>query len=146
MKVYLDNCCFNRPFDDQKQLRIRLETQAKLAIQEMIKNEKLQLAWSFMMDYENSRNNNISRQFEINKWANLAVEYNIGDDNVLAMAKGFQNIGMKKKDSLHLACAIDSKCEYFITTDDGILKKSEKVKKVSLINPVDFIILSGGQE
>jgi len=146
MKVYLDNCCFNRPFDDQKQLRIRLETQAKLAIQEMIKNEKLQLAWSFMMDYENSKNNNISRQFEINKWANLAVEYNIGDDNVLAMAKGFQNIGMKKKDSLHLACAIDSKCEYFITTDDGILKKSEIVKKVSLINPVDFIILSGGQE
>jgi len=146
MKVYLDNCCFNRPFDDQKQLRIRLETQAKLAIQEMIKNEKLQLAWSFMMDYENSRNNNISRQFEINKWATLAVEYNIGDDNVLTMAKGFQNIGIKKKDSLHLACAIDSKCEYFITTDDGILKKSEIVKKVSLINPVDFIILSGGQE
>ena len=29
MKLYLDNCCFNRPFDDQSQLRIRLETEAK---------------------------------------------------------------------------------------------------------------------
>jgi predicted nucleic acid-binding protein len=145
MKVYLDNCCFNRPFDDQKQLRIRLETQAKLAIQEMIKNEVLQLAWSFMMDYENSKNTNNSRQFEINKWANIAIEYNIGDDNVLGTAKDFQNIGIKKKDSLHLGCAVDSKCEYFITTDDGILKKSNVVKLISIINPVDFIILTGGQ-
>ncbi|MFO7884916.1 MAG: hypothetical protein R6U68_08850 [Desulfobacteraceae bacterium] len=33
MKIYLDNCCFNRPFDDQTSLRIRLETEAKLDIQ-----------------------------------------------------------------------------------------------------------------
>ena len=30
LKVYLDNCCYNRPYDDQSQLRISLETQAKL--------------------------------------------------------------------------------------------------------------------
>jgi hypothetical protein len=30
MKIYLDNCCFNRPFDDQSHLRIRLEAEAKL--------------------------------------------------------------------------------------------------------------------
>ncbi len=33
MLIYLDNCCFNRPFDDQKQIRIRIETEAKLYIQ-----------------------------------------------------------------------------------------------------------------
>ena len=32
MRVYLDNCVFNRPFDDQSQLLISLQTQAKLAI------------------------------------------------------------------------------------------------------------------
>ena len=26
MRIYLDNCCFNRPYDDQSQLRILLET------------------------------------------------------------------------------------------------------------------------
>ena len=26
MRVYLDNCCYNRPFDDQAQLTVRLET------------------------------------------------------------------------------------------------------------------------
>jgi hypothetical protein len=30
MKIYLDNCCFNRPFDDQGQIRIKIETEAKL--------------------------------------------------------------------------------------------------------------------
>ena len=30
MRVYLDNCCYNRPFDDQNQLKVRLETIAKL--------------------------------------------------------------------------------------------------------------------
>lgn len=33
MRVYLDNCCYNRPFDDQRQVRVRLETEAKLRIQ-----------------------------------------------------------------------------------------------------------------
>jgi predicted nucleic acid-binding protein len=34
MRLYLDNCCFNRPFDNQEQLKIKLETEAKLFIQQ----------------------------------------------------------------------------------------------------------------
>ena len=37
MKVYLNNCCYNRPYDDQTQIRIHLETEAKLHIQDVIK-------------------------------------------------------------------------------------------------------------
>ena len=44
MRVYLDNCCYNRPYDDQTQLRISLESQAKLYVQELIKDGKLELA------------------------------------------------------------------------------------------------------
>ncbi|MDR2732709.1 MAG: hypothetical protein LBB36_05770 [Fibromonadaceae bacterium] len=47
MKIYLDNCCYNRPFDDQRQIRVSLETQAKLHIQEQIKNEKIELAYGY---------------------------------------------------------------------------------------------------
>ena len=31
-RVYLDNCCFNRPFDDRENLIIRLEAEAKLHV------------------------------------------------------------------------------------------------------------------
>ena len=46
LKIYLDNCCYNRPFDVQEQDLIRIETQAKLAIQRKIKEGKYTLAWS----------------------------------------------------------------------------------------------------
>jgi len=36
LKIYFDNCCFNRPFDNQKNIKIFLETHAKLYIQQKI--------------------------------------------------------------------------------------------------------------
>jgi predicted nucleic acid-binding protein len=44
---------------------------------------------------------------------------------------------IKPKDSLHLACAIEAKCNYFITTDGKILNKS--IENIIIINPIDFI-------
>ncbi|MCL2349643.1 MAG: hypothetical protein FWC50_15440 [Planctomycetaceae bacterium] len=55
-RIYFDNCCYNRPFDDQSNILIRLEVDAKLHIQEMVKDQKLELVWSFVLDYENSVN------------------------------------------------------------------------------------------
>ena len=56
MKIYLDNCCLNRPFDNQLDIKIRLETEAKLYIQYLIKKKKLQIVWSYILDFENSKN------------------------------------------------------------------------------------------
>jgi len=67
MKIYLDNCCFNRPFDDQSQLRIRLESEAKLKIQEDIRAGIHELVWSYILDYENSRNPFQERARQISK-------------------------------------------------------------------------------
>ncbi len=50
MRIYLDNCCFNRPFDDQSQLRIRIETEAKLYVQDLIRQGTLTLVWSYILD------------------------------------------------------------------------------------------------
>ena len=43
LKIYLDNCCYNRPYDDQSQIRISLETQAKLYIQNLVKDKQIEL-------------------------------------------------------------------------------------------------------
>jgi hypothetical protein len=37
MKIYLDTCCLNRPFDDQRQHRVRLETEAVTLILKKIR-------------------------------------------------------------------------------------------------------------
>ena len=36
MRVYLDNCSFNRPFDNQNAVKIKIETQAKLYVQHLV--------------------------------------------------------------------------------------------------------------
>ena len=53
MRLYLDNCAFNRPFDDQSHIRIRLEAEAKLYIQERIQEGKAERVWSYILDIEN---------------------------------------------------------------------------------------------
>ena len=46
--------------------------------------------------------------------------------------------GIKEKDALHISCAIKSGCEYFITTDNKLIKKN--IAKIKIINPVNFVI------
>nr|VFK35097.1 MAG: hypothetical protein BECKMB1821I_GA0114274_11003 [Candidatus Kentron sp. MB]VFK77083.1 MAG: hypothetical protein BECKMB1821H_GA0114242_10983 [Candidatus Kentron sp. MB] len=52
----------------------------------------------------------------------------------------FIGIGLKPIDSLHIACAIALQCDYFITVDKGILKKSRDIRSPNIISPIDFII------
>ncbi len=49
-------------------------------------------------------------------------------------------MGLKSKDALHIACAVEAKVDYFITTDKAILKKLGKNLQISIISPVDFLM------
>ena len=70
--VYLDNCCFNRPFDNQLHPVVQLETQAKLLIQSEAIQGKVNLVWSFMLTHENSDNPYDDRREQIALWKNVA--------------------------------------------------------------------------
>ena len=74
MKIYLDNCSFNRPFDDQSSIRIKLETEAKLFVQEKILIGELQLIWSHILECENIQNPFIERRNAIIEWKKIAAE------------------------------------------------------------------------
>jgi hypothetical protein len=54
--IYLDICCFNRPFDQQSQTLVRLQTEAKLAVQRGMRDGQPRLAWSAVLDLENAGN------------------------------------------------------------------------------------------
>lgn len=142
MRLYLDNCCFNRPFDDQTQLKISLEAQAKLAVQAMILSGKHSLVWSYMLEYENMHNPFEIRKDSIIKWKELS-ELNIEESNsIITLAERLMQIGLKAKDSIHVACAAEANCDYFLTTDIGILKKN--IDCIKVVNPLDFIYETEG--
>ena len=48
-------------------------------------------------------------------------------------------IGVKSMDALHVACAIEAHAEYFLTTDNALLRKMAKHGKICVIDPVNFI-------
>ena len=139
MRLYLDNCCFNRPFDDQSQIRIRLETEAKLKIQEEIKAGRFELVWSYILDYENSRNPFRERRLHIEKWKRYAVDDIEASPVLLENAKRLNKMGFGKFDSLHIACAIAGQCKYFLTTDDRILRHATLVTEINIDDPIGFI-------
>ncbi len=142
MRVYLDNCCFNRPFDDQSSLTILLETEAKLSIQNKIRAGEILLGWSYVLDYENAANPFEERRREIHQWKNLSDTYVKETPSIIDNMNRFISFDIKPLDALHIACAITLECDYFLTVDKGILKKSISISdiQVSIINPIDFVI------
>ncbi len=139
MKIYLDNCIFNRPFDNQKDIRIRIETEAKLYIQEQIKNGELYLIWSYILEFENSKNPFEERRVSILRWKKFASADIEETENLLQTAVDLVKIGLKAKDALHIASAIEAEADYFLSTDDKILNKTDQIKEISVTSPTNFI-------
>jgi|SRR6185312_1512906 len=92
MRIYLDNCCFNRPFDNQSSIRVKLETDAKLYVQLMIRTGKLDLAWSYILSFENEANPFFERKYTIEKWKNLSIINIDENDAILSKAMAFTKI------------------------------------------------------
>jgi hypothetical protein len=141
-RVYLDNCCFNRPFDEQIYEIIKLETEAKLYIQEKIRIGKIELAWSFILDFENSVNPYEEKKASIFLWKHIANINIQASETIRLNALRLKKItGIKPKDALHLSCAIEAECKFFLTTDKLLIKKSCSLNEIKVINPVDFILM-----
>lgn len=139
LKIYLDNYVYNRPFDDQSQIRIKLETEAKFYIQAEIKQRHVVLVWSYILELENTYNPFAERRHTIAQWQDLAQMDIDETATVLSTAHTIQALGLQSKDALHVACAIEAAANYFITTDDLIIKKLHDFSKIQVVDPLDFI-------
>ena len=122
MRIYLDNCTFNRPFDDQNQLKIKLETEAKLFIQKGVINGNYELVWSYILEYENSQNRFDDKRNAVYDWKNRAKIHCIENDEIIKYAETLKNMNIRTKDALHIACSVYAHSDYFITTDRQLFK------------------------
>lgn len=72
-------------------------------------------------------------------WKNYAASDIQESSDLLEVANLLNQKGIQKIDCLHIACAILSKCEYFLTTDDGILKCGKEIDDIRIDDPIGFI-------
>lgn len=139
MRIYLDLCCFNRPYDDQSQLRVHLETVAKLSLQEKVRLGECDLLWSAVLDFENSKNPYLEHMQAISQWRTLAVNCVMAGPEVIALAEPLKASGVQAFDALHVASALVGQADLFITTDDRLLKRVRHVLGVKVFFPADAL-------
>jgi hypothetical protein len=148
MKMYFDMNLYNRVFDDQSQMRIRFEAMAIDILFELVEKGQHTLVWSFILEYENSRNPFIDRKAHIKSVSSICREVVEPNKEIRATAKIIiEKSNAKERDALHFACAIYNNCDYFITCDDRFIRtinNNEYLMKnligsIKLFNPIDFL-------
>jgi len=136
MKLYLDVCCLNRPFDDRTQDRIHLESEAVLTIfRHLEKNDWIWISSSVVL-YEVNQIPNCDRKHRILRLCDKASHILQLDQNIYTFSEKLKQTGFKSYDALHLACANTAAVDVFLSTDDKLIKKAHKNKNM-LNMPVD---------
>lgn len=141
MRVYLDNCCYSRPYDPQYQQRIRLETEAKLFLQRLIKDGKIELVSSYLSLYECARNTDEAASQMITRFIERYTKVYVSDKRltqVEELADKIMMTGVKFLDACHVAAAIIAEADYFISVDKRLLKYEND--EIKMVNPVDFFL------
>ena len=138
--VYLDNCCLNRLFDDQSQLRIHLESEAVKVVLSLCEQRQMRLICSQVSYFEINNTPDASRRNAL-KWLLIpAVEVVRLTPKILERAKTLEQVGFKAFDAMHLACA-ETRADVFLSVDDRLLKKSESLAAlpITVSNPLRWI-------
>ena len=143
MRIYLDTCCLNRPFDDQSQNRIRLESETILIIMDKLYKDEWEWIGSEVLDIEIENIPNIEKRYYLKKLLEFVNESVKIENEDLVRASQLQSMGFKPFDAMHIACAERGKVEIFLSTDDKLLKLSDRLKNVLNIkvsNPLIWLM------
>lgn len=92
-----------------------------------------------MLDFENSANPFEERRAAVGSWRQRSVVDVEETPGLLENAKKLSALGIRSKDALHVACAVESGCEFFITTDDLLLKKLSRYTRILAVDPTAFV-------
>jgi predicted nucleic acid-binding protein len=138
--LYLDLNCFNRPFDDQSQDRVARETAVVFSVLQRIVDGIDHLAWSAVLEFENSQHPLRDRRTEIARWVQRAVVNVAISDQVSARAQALTEAGLGGLDAAHVACAEAGACDCLLTCDDRLIRRAQRVQlAVRVQNPVDYL-------
>jgi predicted nucleic acid-binding protein len=142
MRIYLDCCSLQRPFDNKSQPRIAVEAEAVLVILALCESDCLKLISSDALLFEIGRIPEQDRKDDalaILKIAEETIELTI---EIEALAGKLGASGLKPLDALHLAFASASKVDYFCSCDDKFLRKAKSLEglKIKVVSPTELVM------
>ncbi len=141
-KIYLDACCLNRPFDDQSQERIRLESEAVVLLLNRLQQQQAEWVAGNVLEFELRQIPDPERRRRVLALAQFASSSVTTEAAEFTRAKELQALGFKATDALHIACAEKAGCSVLLTTDDQLLRGAARHASrllVRVVNPTDWI-------
>ncbi len=142
MKIYLDVSCLNRPFDDQMQVRIRLEAEAVLLILERFDDGAWQQVSSDMAAIETDAMPDEDRRAQVRLLLPEGKSILKLTPAVWARAAELEALGFKPADAVHVAAAEHSTADVFLSCDDRLCrlaKRRTSQLRVRVANPMDWL-------
>ncbi len=142
MRVYLDVCCLNRPFDDQRQPRVRLESEAVALILERFDAGRWQQVSSQAAVIEIEAMVDDERRRRVMSLLPSRRDSTRLTSRMFERAEALVEQGIRPADALHLAAAEASRADVLLTCDDRLLRRARRIGKhltVRVANPLQWI-------
>jgi hypothetical protein len=140
MKIYLNVSCLNRPFDNQTQPRIHLESAAITLIFDRFDAGLWEQVASRMSEIEVLA---ISDPIRRNRVLQLLPERIMElTPEVFRRARELVTRGLSAADAVHLSAAENLDVDAMLTCDDRFLRRATSLAnqiKVPVVNPVDWL-------
>jgi predicted nucleic acid-binding protein len=141
MRVYLDMCCLKRPFDDQSQPRIRLESEAVLALLGAAP-DVVEFLHSAALELENDQNPLAHRAAKVQLWLATLPPLDVPDAPLAGRTGELTALGLKSFDALHVASAELLGADAFCTCDDRLLATARhhaSALAVRVVSPIELV-------
>jgi len=140
MKIYLDVSCLNRPFDDQAQARVRLESEAVTLILEKIDAGRWEQVSSRMAEIEIlAIPNEVRRRRVLQLLPGSRMELG---PTVFDRARQLVEQGLQAADAVHVAAAEGLQTDVFLTCDDRLLARCQQIADdltIAVANPLKWL-------
>jgi predicted nucleic acid-binding protein len=142
MKIYLDVCCLNRLFDDQRQPRVAVETAAVQRVLELAGRGLVTDYSSEMALVEIDRSTDRDRVRKVTSLLPPSERIISLNDSQLDFADELEAAGFSLADAVHLAAARELNIDVFLTVDDRLMRRATRIAKnvpFRVLNPVQFL-------
>lgn len=145
MRLFFDTCCLNRIWDDQSQMRIHLEAEAVLYLIDAARLGHIEMVTSDYLLAKIFCQPDTLRCIDVMNLTSSASFHVPQDPVIEARAQKLSIFHIKGNDALHIAAAEVSQCDYFITTDDRLLKRCHKAFdrsaiSIQVLNPTEIML------
>ena len=144
--IYLDTCCFNRPFDDLLQDRVRLECEAVLSIIAHGEQGKVILLGSDILVDEISNIPHPIKRLKVLQLYRATTDHIEINDHIILRAEALMGMtSLLAFDALHLASAEYVNATALLTTDKKFLNNAARCDTpIKVKNPITWLMEVNG--